>query len=88
MIKVGRAGESDIFGIHKDSGRFIALEVKQPKTRNRVTRAQQDYLRMVALYNGYAGLVTSPEEALAIIKQGEPGVAYGIDEEIPSINDL
>lgn len=88
MIKVGIAGESDIFGIHKDSGRFIAFEVKQPKTRNKVTQAQRDYLRMVALCNGYSGLITSPDEALAIIKRGKPGIAYGIDKDIPSVSDL
>lgn len=67
MIKVGRAGESDIFGIHRASGRFIALEVKQPKTRNRVTPAQQEFIDKVLLYGGIAGVVTSPEEALELI---------------------
>lgn len=68
MIKVGRAGESDIFGIHKKSGRFIAIEIKLPKRRNRVTPAQQNFIDDVLLCNGIAGIATSPEEALKIIE--------------------
>jgi hypothetical protein len=84
VIKVGRAGESDIFGIHKASGVFISFEVKVPKRKNMVTEVQKDFLRNVSLCGGYCGVVTSPEEALSIIEKGKPGIVYGIDQEIPS----
>jgi len=67
IIKVGRAGESDIFGIHRASGRFIALEVKLPKRRHLVTPAQQEFIDKVLLYGGIAGVVTSCDEALELI---------------------
>jgi penicillin-binding protein-related factor A (putative recombinase) len=82
MVKVGQAGESDIFGIYKKDGRFISFEVKTPKRRSRVTQKQTDWLRSVALYDAYCGLVVSSDEALWILEHGEPGVVYGIDEEI------
>lgn len=68
MIKVGKAGESDIFGIHKPTGRFISIEVKTPKRRTRVTQNQQEFINRVLDANGIAGVATSCEEALAIIR--------------------
>lgn len=68
-IFVGRAGESDIFGIRKKDGRFLAIEVKLPKTRNRVSPKQKEFIKTVQMCGGVAGVATSPEEALDIVRK-------------------
>lgn len=65
MVTIGKAGTSDIIGLYK--GRFLALEVKLPTTRNKVTILQQDFLDEVKRHGGIAAVVTSPEEALETI---------------------
>ena len=60
------AGTSDIIGIY--NGRFIALEVKKPETRKRVTEKQTEFLATIKQHGGIAAVVTSPEEALMAIK--------------------
>lgn len=71
MVRVGYAGQSDIQGIHKLSGRFIAIEVKLPETRNRVSDLQQQFLDNIFEAGGIVGVATSTDEALAIIKEYE-----------------
>lgn len=66
MVRLGFAGKSDILGVYK--GRFFALEVKKPETRKRVTEAQNAFLQTITQHGGIAGVVTSPEEALEIVR--------------------
>jgi len=67
MVRIGFAGKSDIIGIY--NGRFVALEVKKPETRTRVTEQQNQFLNTVRRYGGIAAVVTSPEEAVRIIQK-------------------
>lgn len=68
MIRMARKGTSDILGLTK-YGRFIALEVKKPETRRTVTRFQNEFLEKISMYGGIAAVVTSADEALAIIQK-------------------
>ncbi len=67
MVRLNRKGTSDILGLRAD-GRFIAIEVKLPKTRKNVTVWQQGFLDMIKQAGGIAGVATSPEEALEIVR--------------------
>lgn len=66
MIHMAKTGTSDIIGL-TPTGRFIAIEVKKPETRNNVTENQSLFLEDIRHLNGIAGVATSPEEALAIV---------------------
>lgn len=68
-IKVGFAGLSDIIGIRRRDGRFIAIEVKLPKRRKNVSDKQAEFLAKTKLFGGIVGVATSPEEALQIIEE-------------------
>lgn len=68
MFQGAPTGHSDIQGIRKKDGKFIALEVKKPKRRKYTTEAQEMFLEEIKNYNGIAAVVTSPEEALDAIK--------------------
>lgn len=61
-------GHSDIQGIHKKTGRFIAIEVKKPGKIKNVTTYQSDFLNKIAMAGGIAGVATSCDEALKIIE--------------------
>lgn len=65
MIKIGRAGTSDIIGVYK--GRFLAIEVKKTTTRKRVTEAQNEFLQTIRDKGGIAFVATSPEEAKQLL---------------------
>ena len=67
VIRVGQPGQSDIIGIRKRDGRFIAIEVKKPQTRSRVTPLQSLWLKEMTEYGALAGVATSEEEALEIV---------------------
>jgi len=67
-VKLGPAGMSDIIGLD-DKGRFIAIEVKRPETKNRVTEIQSNFLANVKDMGGVTGVATSVEEALEIIRK-------------------
>lgn len=69
MIRGARKGTSDILGVYQ--GRFFAFEVKKPETRAHVSPAQEDFLQRVRLHQGIAAVVTSPEEALELLKTQE-----------------
>lgn len=58
-------GSSDLVGIHKPSGRFIAVEVKTPQ--GRPTKEQLAFIHAVNNAGGIAGIARSPEEALALL---------------------
>lgn len=62
FIRAGRAGSSDIIGVHKDTGQFIALEVKRPTQIKNVTVHQKLFLEEVAARGGIARVVTSEHD--------------------------
>lgn len=68
FIHVGMRGISDIIGIRKSDGKFIAMEVKTPKRRNQVTQHQQHFMDRIQDSGGISGVVTSIEEADALLK--------------------
>lgn len=63
MIRMAKAGTSDIQGILRPNGRMVCLEVKLPNKRKNVTSLQTEYLAKMKQYGAITGLVTSPEEA-------------------------
>lgn len=67
MVRIGYAGVSDIIGIRRRDGKFIAIEVKRPETKNRVTDIQKQFLDNIKEAGGIAGVATTPEEAVEII---------------------
>ncbi len=69
MIRLAHAGQSDIQGYTRDGkGTFIALEVKKPETRKRVTALQQEFIDEVELAGGIGAVVTGEEEAVEVVK--------------------
>lgn len=68
MVRVGQAGQSDIIGLRKKDGRFISIEVKKPQTKSRVSPDQKLWLDSMLSFNALAGVATTVEEALAIIR--------------------
>lgn len=72
-------GSSDLIGLVKPSGRFIALEVKLPgwkKPRNAHEREQAEFIEMINSAGGFGGFVTSVEEANVMVD-----AAKGFDDE-------
>lgn len=62
-----RRGRVDLDGFTRD-GRVIAIEVKKPSERKKVTDEQRSYLDQVSAAGGIAGVACSVEEALAIVE--------------------
>ncbi|MCK8785229.1 VRR-NUC domain-containing protein [Roseomonas sp. NAR14] len=72
---VGNPGGSDLIGIQAVTitpamvgqviGRFVALEVK---ANGRATQEQRAFIAMVLRFGGVAGVVRSPEEAVAVLE--------------------
>lgn len=60
-------GSADIIGIHKPSGRFVAVEVKTAK--GRATKEQLAFLAAVEQAGGIAGIARSPEGAIALLSR-------------------
>jgi hypothetical protein len=68
-IKYGLCvGSSDLIGIHRATGRFVAVEIKTPK--GRASTEQQRFINAVLTAGGIAGIVRSPAEALALLPGG------------------
>ena len=63
------AGASDIIGIVKPTGRFLALEVKIGKAD--ATPYQASFIRMVLEMGGYAAVVRSVDDALAAVAEAK-----------------
>lgn len=57
-------GSSDLIGI-APGGKFLAIEVKMPSKK--VSKEQNNFIKIVKLNGGIAGVATSVEEALALI---------------------
>ena len=66
MIHAGLVtGGSDIIGIQKKTGRFIAIEVKAP--RGKLTKEQEQFLNAVRNAGGIAGVARSAKEAIELL---------------------
>jgi len=63
-----QSGIADILGVV--DGRFVALEVKIPERKERVTKLQARFLEQVRQEGGIAAVVTDHHEALYIVKEG------------------
>lgn len=61
-------GSSDLIGIRKYDGRFIAIECKV--AGKKPTPEQENFIRIIRLWGGLAGVATTVEEARKIILQG------------------
>lgn len=62
---VGGVGGSDLIGIHKPTGRFLAIEVKTSK--GKPSAAQLNFIQQVIASGGIAGIARSPEDALKLL---------------------
>jgi hypothetical protein len=60
MIKMGQAGLPDIIGVHKPTGRLIAIEVKRPGKKP--TDLQAVTIQKLKDYNALAFVATSIED--------------------------
>jgi len=60
-------GKSDIMGVYR--GVFVALEVKTPKTRKRVSDHQRLFLNNIKRNGGTSGVVCSVEEVKVILDE-------------------
>ena len=58
-------GSSDLIGIHKPTGRLVAIEVKT--STGRATPEQRTFIDAVLAAGGIAGIARSPEEALSLL---------------------
>lgn len=70
-------GSSDLIGLVKPSGRFIALEVKLPgwkRPRNQHEREQQEFIDMIRSAGGYGAFVTSVDTAMVCVDEARIGV--------------
>lgn len=65
-----RRGVPDIVGLYR--GRFVALEVKRPQL-GRASEMQMHTIELIRAAGGVAEIVTSREEARAIIERLEAG---------------
>jgi hypothetical protein len=61
-------GSSDLIGLRRSDGRFIALEVKRPGLN--ATEEQRMFMELVRSLGGIAAVVTSSAEALRAIIEG------------------
>jgi len=66
-VRFGKPGFSDIFAVQPKTGRFIALEVKTPRTKNSATRFQLDFIQRIKDQGGIAAVVCSAEEVIALL---------------------
>lgn len=62
---VGGVGGSDLIGIYKPTGQFLAVEVKSPK--GKPSPAQLNFIEQVRAAGGIAGVARSPEDALSLL---------------------
>lgn len=62
---VGGVGGSDLIGIHKPTGRLLAIEVKT-KT-GKPSAAQLNFIQQVIAAGGIAGVARSPEDAVKLL---------------------
>ena len=63
------AGLPDLIGCYQ--GRFFGLEVKVPESRGNTSIRQEYVMGLISRAGGITAVVTSPQEALAILKGAE-----------------
>ena len=70
MIQAGLCtGGADVIGVHKPSGRFLAIEVKT--ATGRVSKEQENFIRAINKSNGIAGIARSVQDALDLLPTSE-----------------
>ena len=62
-------GVSDILGVLSD-GRFLAIEVKTPKTKKRVSKDQKSFLEAINRNNGIGVVVWSLDQVVEMNANG------------------
>ena len=62
---VGGVGGSDLIGIYKPTGQFLAIEVKSPK--GKPSAAQLNFIEQVRAAGGIAGIARSPDDAVQLL---------------------
>lgn len=62
FFRFGYPGSSDILGVQKKTGKFIAIEVKRPG--NKTTELQNEFLKLIANHNGIAMVAHSVDEVI------------------------
>ena len=67
LLRFGKVGSSDILGIDKRSGKFIAIEVKRPDGSYKPTPAQLEFLNEIRDAGGLAGIATCTEDVDRIL---------------------
>ena len=66
MIHAGLCvGGADLIGIHKPTGRMIAIEVKS--ARGRASPEQLNFIAAIKAANGITGIAKSVEDALSLL---------------------
>lgn len=82
QLKVGRGwvhfapkGVSDVIGLHKSSGRIVAIERKRPNEPS--TPEQDDFLEMVRRAGGYAGIARTIQDVAEIIGKNPANPHHG-----------
>ena len=63
-------GYSDLSGFRKSDGKAIFIEVKNEKGKLR--DVQERFLETISQYDVIAGVARSPEEAVALVLEGQP----------------
>lgn len=64
-------GFSDLFGFRKADGKAVFIEVKTPD--GRASPEQLEFISAMKKQGAIAGICRSPEDALALIKEGGNG---------------
>jgi hypothetical protein len=68
FIRFGMKGSSDILGVLPPTGRFLAVECKQPK--GRTTESQDEFLDAINEAGGLGVVVRSVDELESMITKG------------------
>jgi hypothetical protein len=71
VVKYGLCvGSSDLIGLRRRDGKFIAIEVKAPS--GRVSPEQEMFIQRIRASGGLAGVARTVEDALAILHADVP----------------
>ncbi len=62
-------GVADLICVVPPYGRFLAIEVKRPSTRGKLSKVQERWISVVRRFGGVAGVATSVDEAMALVEQ-------------------
>ncbi len=67
LVFFGKVGSSDILGVQRGTGKFIAIEVKRPDMSYKPTQPQLDFLQQIHDCGGLAGIATSTDDVDRIL---------------------